>query len=142
MLYLWLKVLHQFSFMAWFAGLWYLPRLFVYSAESNEEAVFQRLAIMMWRLFHYIMNPALFFVLFSGMSIVYMNPAGYLSAGWFHIKMTALLGLIIFHGRCYMHLIHFQTATNTFSGPYFRFINEVPTVLLLVILSMAVIKPF
>lgn len=142
MLYLWLKVFHQFSIMAWYAGLWYLPRLFVYHAECNEHPVHEKLTIMMYRLYTYIMTPALFIVLISGLSIVYINSHAYLNAGWFHVKLTAVFFLIIFHFVCRWHLSQFQSKKNIYSGVYFRAFNEVPTVLLIVILSMAVVKPF
>jgi len=141
MIYLWLKVLHQFSMMAWFAGLWYLPRLFVYHAESSETAVHAQLQIMMAKLYRYIMLPALCFVLISGLSLFYLHTSLYLKAGWFHTKVTMVLLLIAYHFRCRWHLSAFQKGKNIYSGLYFRVLNEVPTILLLIILIMVIIQP-
>ena len=142
MWYLWLKILHQFSIMAWFAGLWYLPRLFVYHAESTEPAVHKQLTIMMTRLFRYIMNPALLFVLISGLSLAALNWPVYAKSGWFHVKVTVVLLLILFHGHCYWNIRQFQQQKNHISGFAFRVYNEAPTIALGVILSMVILKPF
>ena len=142
MWYLWLKVIHQFSIMAWFAGLWYLPRLFVYHAESSEPAVHKQLTIMMSRLFKYIMNPALLLVLLSGLSLAALNGHVTFQAGWFYTKATVVLFLILFHAHCYWNIKQFQQEKNRISGFTFRVYNEIPTIALGIILIMVIFKPF
>jgi putative membrane protein len=139
MMYLVLKALHIIAMVAWFAGLFYLPRLFVYQVEHPEAA--PTLQLMQKKLATVIMGPAAIATLVTGMLVILTNPA-VLTMGWFHIKMVLVLGLFGYHGS----LEHFRkglaNGTNTRSGKFFRMYNEVPTLVLFAVVLLAVVKPF
>lgn len=139
--HLWIKVVHVVAIIAWMAGLLYLPRLFVYhvNVDSKSEAA-QLFQIMEYRLYRIIMVPSMLFSLASGIFLVIVQNVW--SFGWFHLKLTCVVGLVIFH-----HLLNFwrkQLATGvcTRTAPFFRLINEVPTLLLIVIIISVIVKPF
>ncbi len=96
MTYLWIKAFHIIAVVCWFAGLFYLPRLFVYHAQSSDSISQERFSIMERKLYRGIMHPSLIATLALGISMLYMNPA-LLKMGWMHIKLTLLLILIIYH---------------------------------------------
>jgi putative membrane protein len=139
--YLWIKVVHVIAIIAWMAGLFYLPRLFVYhiNVDSKSEAA-QLFQVMEYRLYRIIMVPSMLLSLASGIFLVIVQNVW--SFGWFHLKLTCVIGLVIFH-----HLLNFwrkQLATRvcTRTDPFFRLINEVPTLLLIVIIISVIVKPF
>ena len=139
--YLWIKALHMIAIVAWMAGLFYLPRLFVYHAgvDSKSEAA-QLFQVMEYRLYKIIMTPAMLLSLASGIFLVMIQNIW--SSGWFHLKLTCVVGLVVLH-----HLLNYwrkQLATGvcTRTAPFFRLINEVPTLLLIVIIISVIVKPF
>ncbi|SFJ99026.1 protoporphyrinogen oxidase HemJ [Methylocapsa palsarum] len=139
--YLWIKALHIVAVIAWMAGLLYLPRLFVYHAEApegSEQA--QTFVVMERRLMRFIMLPALVVVWASGLTLAI--EAGFLQAGWLHWKLLLVLGMTGLHG--YFSVLRKQLAaeTNRHSSRFFRMINEAPTLLMLGIVVLVVIKPF
>lgn len=140
--YLWLKAAHVVAMTAWMAGLFYLPRLFVYHAEqappgSALDATFQ---VMERRLLRAIMNPAMIATWALGLVLVWMG--GWWAAGWLHLKLVAVLALSAFHGWCAARRRDFAQGRNTRTGRSYRIMNEVPTVLLLVIVAAVIVKPF
>ncbi|NAZ37771.1 protoporphyrinogen oxidase HemJ [Rubellimicrobium sp. CFH 75288] len=140
--YLWLKAAHVIAMVAWMAGLFYLPRLFVYHAEqapagSALDATFR---VMERRLLRAIMNPAMVATWLLGLLLASLG--GWWTAGWFHLKLAAVLGLTAFHGWCAFRRRDFAAGRNTRSGRTFRLMNEVPTLLLVVIVAAVVVKPF
>jgi protoporphyrinogen IX oxidase len=142
--YLVLRALHVISFVAWMAGLLYLPRLFVYHADVavGSEAS-EMLKVMERRLLKYITTPAMIATFVFGFWMVFkagwLNPG---NGGWLHAKLLLVLGMAGFHGACAVWRKAFAADANTRPARFFRMMNEVPTVLLIVIVFLAVLKPF
>jgi putative membrane protein len=139
--YLLIKALHLISVIAWMAGLFYLPRLFVYHADvppaSNRSDM---LKVMERKLLKIIMNPAMILTfVFGGLML---GIPGMMSQGWIHAKLTLVLVLAGFHGLCARHVRLFALNQNTKTHRYYRFFNEVPTLLMVAIVLLAVLKPF
>ena len=142
--YLWLKVLHILSFTAWMAGLFYLPRLYVYHCMAEKGGELDRtLQVMELKLLRYIMNPAMISTFVFGIWLIVETGYGAPGmGGWLHAKLGAVLLLSAFHGMCAKWRKNFAAGANTRSGKFYRWANEVPTVLLIVIVILAVLKPF
>jgi len=139
---LWFKALHIISVVCWFAALFYLPRLFVYHAMSEDKISNERFKIMERKLYRGIMTPsAVLTVVFGGILIGY-NPAYYMTAGWMHAKLLLIGVLLVFHVMCWQHLKNFRDDRNTRNHVYFRWFNEVPTVVLIAVVILVVVKPF
>lgn len=140
--YLWIKALHIIAVIAWMAGLFYLPRLFVYhvTAEKGSDKS-ETFKVMERRLLKVIMNPAMIASWLLALLMLWLNPV-LLESGWMHGKLTAVILLSGFHGVLAKNVRVFAADQNTKSEKYFRIINEVPTVLLFVIVILAVVKPF
>ena len=137
---LWLKAFHIFAVIAWFAGLFYLPRLFMYHAGASDAVSIARFKIMERRLFGMMTMGAVLTVCF-GIAMVALAP-GYLLFGWLHAKLTLVALLIGYHIWCYRLLAAFRADANRHSTGWYRAFNEVPTVLLIAILILVVVKPF
>ena len=140
--YLILKSLHLIAVISWMAGLLYLPRIFVYHSEniSNNDicSVFK---VMERRLYFYIMYPAMLLSWIFGLTIIHVQGAELLQAKWFIIKIVAALILTGYHfylGHCFRS---FNKNINNNSPRYYRIINEIPTVLLILIVFLAILKP-
>ena len=142
MLYLWLKALHIIAMVCWFAGLFYLPRLFVYHAMSNDTTSHERFCIMERKLYRGIMGPAMIATLIFGGWLISLNPSGYFSQGWMHVKLTLVILLIGYHHMCGAQVKRFARGENKRSHVFYRWFNEVPVVFLLAIVILAVVKPF
>lgn len=137
---LWLKAFHVIAMVTWFAGLFYLPRLFVYHADAKDSASIERFQIMERRLFAIMSVGAVATVVF-GVAMIAASPA-YLSMGWLRAKLV-LVGLVIaYHLFCYKLMRDFARNRNTRSGKWYRGFNEVPSVLLIGIVILAMVKPF
>lgn len=141
--YPWLKALHIISVIAWMAGLLYLPRLFVYhagvAAGSEASATFK---VMERKLLRIIMNPAAAASLLTG-ALLIVNLGGVaLTSGWLHAKLMLLALLIVMHVLMARWNKDFAADRNTRSGRYFRVMNEVPTLLMIGIVILAVVRPF
>lgn len=141
--YNWILAFHVMSFISWMAMLFYLPRLYVYHAEhATNKGFTEVVAIQENKLFHFIGVPAMWATILSGGAMIALNPGLFQSGGWLHAKLTAALLLIVYHftlGRLKKRL---QTGTCSKSGKFFRFYNEVPTLLMIFIVIMVVVKPF
>jgi putative membrane protein len=137
---LWLKALHVIFMVTWFAGLFYLPRLYVYHASAADEPGRQRFKIMERKLFVMMTIGATFTALF-GIWMVVAAP-GYLKMGWLHAKLTFVIALLAYHVWCYRLLVAFRNDANRRSERWYRLFNEVPSVLLFAIVLLAVVKPF
>lgn len=140
--YEWLRALHIISIIAWMAGLLYLPRLFVYHAEAKSGSeMADTFKVMERRLLRIIMNPAFILAWIFGLLMLFANPA-LLSAPWMHVKLT---GVIILTG---LHHVYarwrkiFAADENTRPARFYRWWNEAPTVLMIIIVIMAVAEPF
>lgn len=128
------------SFVAWFAGLFYLPRLFVYHVNAPKEAQ-AMLCTMERKLYYYITTPAMIATWLCGITLIMMN-AALLSSGWLHAKLALVLVLSGYHGTMKKHVKAFAEGRNTRSERYFRIYNEFPTLVLVVVVMLAVLKPF
>jgi protoporphyrinogen IX oxidase len=141
MLFLWVKVLHIVAMTAWFAGLFYLPRLFVYHAMTEEVEGQKRFTLMQRKLINVIMTPAATVTIISGGTMIYLLPA-YMSMPWMHAKLVCVLILLMYHIQCYRFVDAFQKNQNIRSHRFYRFFNEMPTLLLVLIVILVVVKPF
>ena len=139
MLFLWLKALHLFAVIAWFAGLFYLPRLFVYHAQTEDELGRARFCVMERRLFTAIMQPAAVVTLITGLGLWL---GYYADAGWVLGKLLLVTGLLVFHFWCARQRRAFAAGQCLYSARAYRWFNEAPSVLLIGILWLVVFKPF
>ena len=140
--YLFFKSLHLIAVISWMAGLLYLPRIFVYHVENKEKKeatdVFE---IMEKRLFFYIMRPAMIVSWILGLILIYLNGIEIFSQLWMQLKFVLVILLSIFHeylGRCIYSL---KNNTNLRSAKYFRIINEIPTIILIIVIFTVIFKP-
>ena len=140
--YLLFKSLHLIAVISWMAGLLYLPRIFVYHVENNEKKqatdIFE---IMEKKLYFYIMRPAMIITWLFGIILIYINGVEILFQAWMQIKIILVILLSVFHeylGRC---LYSLKNNTNTRSTKYFRIINELPTIILILVVFIVIFKP-
>lgn len=143
---LWLKALHVAAMVAWFAGIFYLPRLFVYHAmcEPDDERGHARFHIMERKLLRGIMTPSAIVTLALGIAmIVEYGGMSYLANNaWLHAKLFLVFLLLIYHGWCYRWLALFRDGKNQRSHRFYRVINEVPVLILLGVVILVIVKPF
>ena len=142
-MYLWVKALHIMSVISWMAVLFYLPRLFVYHAENREKKEFISVVkVMEYKLHKYIGIPAFWGTVLTGGFMIFLNPDIFKSGGWIHIKLTAAILLIAYYIHLSIIRKRLEEDRCDKSGKFFRIYNEVPTVLMIIIVIMAVIRPF
>ena len=139
---MWYKAIHVISVISWMAAMFYMPRLFVYHTRaevgSEMDKTFQQ---MEYKLLKIIMTPSMILTYFFGILIAYIY--GFVALGiWFHIKMTAVLGLTIFHGILAKWRKDFINGTNKHSEKFYRLINEIPPILMIIAVIMVIVKPF
>ena len=141
MLYVWVKAFHIIAVISWMAGMLYLPRLFVYHAGvapgSPQSETFK---VMERRLLRYIMLPAMIATWVFGLWLVYETTAW--RAGWFHTKFALVIVLSGLHGYLSGCAKRFAADSNTHPQKFYRIVNEIPTVLMIAIVILAVVKPF
>jgi len=137
---LWLKAFHVVFVVTWFAGLFYLPRLFVYHAVTTDQISLDRFKVMERRLYIIMTIGALLAALF-GVAMLVAAP-GYLQMGWVHAKLGLVLLLVGYHLWCRQLVRVFAEDRNTHSQRWYRWFNEAPSVLLIAIVILAVVKPF
>ncbi len=142
MLYPWLKALHIIAMVCWFAGLFYLPRLFVYHAMSEDEISRERFCTMERKLYRGIMLPSMIATLAFGIWLISLNPGYYFSQGWMHAKLTLVVLLIAYHHICGAQLKRFARGENQRGHVFYRWFNEAPVLALLAIVILVVVKPF
>lgn len=138
MLYSWLKILHIVFVTSWFAGLFYLPRIFVNMSLENNDIAHQRLSLMahkLYRFMHILAIPALSF----GIALLIMSHA---QGGWVHIKLTLVMLTIIYHWYCGRLLQQLDQKQSPHNHIWFRWFNETPILLMLLITAIVIIKPF
>lgn len=139
MLPLWLKAFHIIGVVTWFAGLFYLPRLFVYHAEATESVLRERFKVMERRLLVMTHIGAALAIAFGIATLA--SEAYYMQAGWLHVKLALVLLLVIYHGILVKLVREFAADRCRWSSRGLRWFNEVPGVLLLAIVILAVVKP-
>ena len=136
---LWLKALHIIFMVTWFAGLFYLPRLFVYHAMSDDSVSRERFKIMERKLFYGIMTPGAVLTIVFGAWLW----LGYgVSGGWLHAKLALVAALIAYHIYCGKLLVDFKHDRNRHSHVWYRWFNELPVLILVAVVILAVAKPF
>lgn len=141
MLYDWIKAVHVMAVISWMAGLFYLPRLMVYHCEAAPGSVqSETFKIMERRLLKAIMNPAMIVTWLAGLYLVWAG--GWYVAPWMHAKFALVLAMSAFHGRCVGWVRDFAEDRNRRAGRYFRIANEVPTLLMIGIVILVIVKPF
>ena len=140
--YLLFKSLHLIAVVSWMAGLLYLPRIFVYHVENKDKKeatdIFE---VMEKRLFFYIMRPAMILAWIFGLILIYLNGIEIFSQLWMQIKIVLVILLSVYNdylGRCFAAL---KNSTNTKSAKFFRIINEIPTVILIIVVFLVIFKP-
>ncbi|MFU8832691.1 MAG: CopD family protein [Wenzhouxiangella sp.] len=136
----WLEAFHIIFVVTWFAGLFYLPRLFVYAAENPDGPRFELLSIMQRRLLG-ITHIGAVVAIGLGVSMLIAEPY-HLAMGWMHVKLALVLGLIGYHLWCTRIVGVFARGDNTRSSRWYRWFNEVPAVFLILIVILVVVKPF
>ena len=140
---LWVKAFHIISVITWFAALFYLPRLFVYHAMSDDTTSIERFKVMQSKLYYGIMMPS--FVIASVLGLWLLFDYGwqaYSGQYWLHTKLVLVGLLIIYHFYCGHLLQVFKADKNTYSHTFYRWFNELPVLLLVAIIILAVVKPF
>ncbi len=138
MTYLTLKVVHIVAVIAWMAALFYLPRLFVYHAKHNDEKLLSSVfKVMESRLYGVIANPAMVVVWLSGIYLVYVQGNQF----WLNLKIFFVFLMTLYHFFLFYSLKRFKDDLNDYSERFFRIINEVPTVLVIIIVGLVVFKP-
>jgi putative membrane protein len=140
-MYNWILWFHVISFISWFAVLFYLPRLYVYHAENIENTGFVEVVkIQEYKLFKYIGVPSMWATVISGSILIYLGD--WMLDSWLHVKLFFILLLIIYFYSMEKYRKEFAEDRCTKEGKFFRFYNEVPTILMLFIVAMVVLKPF
>jgi putative membrane protein len=138
---LWLKALHVIVVITWMAGMLYLPRLFVYHADAAKRpSLSDAFKVMERRLLKSIVNPSMILVFVTGIALAYLT--GYWQATWLHVKFALVLGLAGLHGYFARCTRTFALDANERSAQFYRFLNEVPAVLMILIVVLVVLKPF
>ncbi|WP_373502517.1 protoporphyrinogen oxidase HemJ [Aestuariivirga sp.] len=141
--YSWIKILHILAVISWMAGLFYLPRLFVYHAERGQTAgLAETFKIMERRLLKAIMRPAALVTGVTGILLIWQGSWYGPVPVWLWLKLVLVIGMFLFHGLLERHVAAFRDDREGHSGRYFRVANEVPTLLLIFIVILVVAKPF
>ena len=137
----WIKVFHVMMFTSWFAGLFYLPRIFVNHAMSEDEAVHKQLALMEYKLYRFV-TPIMYLTIISGAVLTYLSWEYYLSEWWYGLKIATVTLLVVYHFYC-GHLVKvFADGKNVRSHIFYRFFNEVPVFGLIGALIFVFVRPF
>ena len=136
---LWLKAFHVVFVVTWFAGLFYLPRLFVYHVATSDAPGLARFIVMERRLFFLMSLGALLAVL-CGSAMIVAAP-GYLAMGWLQVKMLLVAALVGYHAWCYRLMLTLRAGVNPHSQRWYRWFNELPGLFLIAIVILAVVKP-
>lgn len=140
---LWLKALHLIFMVTWFAGLFYLPRLFVYHAMSTDPISIDRFKVMERKLYFGITTPgAVLTILFGTLTLAQVGWGAYAASHWLPVKLGLVLLLVIYHLYCGKLLLDFRHDRNTRGHVWYRWFNEIPVVILIAIIVLAVVRPF
>ena len=139
---LWLKAFHIVAVVCWFAGLFYLPRLFVYHASTEDAPGHERFVIIARKLYRGIMWPSMIATLTSGLALLMMQWPAWQGQGWLHAKLTLVLLVLGYHHACGRVLRKFEAGTSQRSHVWFRWFNEAPVLMLVAIVVLVVVKPF
>lgn len=139
---LWVKSFHVIFMVTWFAGLFYLPRLFVYHALADDEISKTRFLIMERKLLFGIMTPGGVLTTLFGIWLLTYNASYYLTQPWMHAKLSLVVLLWIYHFVCFKYWLNFKKNHNTGSHVFYRWFNEIPVIFLVTIIVLVIVKPF
>ena len=142
MLFLIVLSFHVIFVITWFAALFYLPRLFVYHAEANDPTGIDRFKVMERRLYNGILLPSSLLALLFGVWLVFLNWSTYVGSGWFWVKLVLVLLLFGYQGMASRYRKELAKDQSTRSPTFFRIFNELPVVILVVIVFLVILKPF
>ncbi len=143
--YLWFKALHIIGVVVWFAGLFYLVRLFIYHVEAEEMDLSVRVqfkhqySLMEKRLANIITTPGMVLTISMAAGLLYIQPS-WLSQGWMQVKISFVLGLLVYHFYCYKIMNQLQNNVINYTGQQLRALNELPTILLVIVVMLVVFK--
>ena len=145
-MYEWIKAFHIIAVIAWMAGMFYLPRLFVYHCAVEKGSVqSETFKVMERRLLRVIINPAMIATILLGLWLGWLGPNsryGWFASGWLQAKIVLVVALLALHGMLARWVKDFAADRNTHSEKFYRIINEVPTILVIAIVILAVVEPF
>lgn len=139
---LWVKAFHIIAVICWFAALFYLPRLFVYHAQSEDEISKERFITMERKLYRGIATPSMIATLVLGLWLLHFNPSYYMGSGWMHAKLSLVALCVIYHFFCRHYLVQLRDGRCLKSHRFFRVFNELPVLLLIPIVILVVVRPF
>ncbi|WP_436643723.1 protoporphyrinogen oxidase HemJ [Microbaculum sp. FT89] len=140
-LYLWLKAFHLIAVISWMAGMLYLPRLFVYHCDAEPgSAQSETFKVMERRLLRFIINPAMVVTWALGLWLAW--DGGWWTSGWFHAKFALVIALSAVHGMFSGYVRAFAEDRNSHTARFYRIMNEVPTLLMVIIVILVIVKPF
>lgn len=139
---LWVKVFHIYFMVSWFACLFYLPRLFVYHSQCEDEPGRERFKVMERKLFVMMTIAAAGTIIFGVWMLIGYGWQAYYNKAWLHMKLLLVAVLIVYNGYCWKLMQEFKEDRNRHSDKFYRWINEFPTLILLPVLILVVVKPF
>lgn len=139
---LWIKALHIFFMVAWMAGIFYLPRLFVYFAENEDPNLRKVFNVMQRRLWFFVAPFALLTLIFGVWLIAIYGMDWFRASTWLHVKLVLLVGLYAYYGYLYKIMRDLAQGRNIRSSKFYRVLNEAPVLVLLAIVILAIVKPF
>ncbi len=140
---LWVKAFHIIFMVTWFAGLFYLPRLFVYHAMADDGVSLERFKVMERKLFYGIMTPGAALTIVLGVWLLWDYAwEAYSHSGWLHAKMMLVALLVVYHVYCGKLLLDFKHGRNRRGHVFFRWLNELPVLALIAIIILVVVRPF
>lgn len=142
MMLLWVKALHIFFMVAWMAGIFYLPRLFVYFAENDDPNLRKVFNVMQRRLWFFVAPFALLTLIFGVWLIGIYGMDWFRASTWLHVKLALLVGLYAYYGYLYKIMRDLANGRNIRSSKFYRILNEAPVLVLLAIVILAIVKPF
>ncbi len=140
MSYLWLKALHIIFMVSWFAGVFYLPRIFVNLALAESNNTYQHLLLMANKLYRFV-TPFMFLTIGFGGWLLYLNPV-LINSNWFLVKLVLVASLIIYHFICGRYLNKFETKEKIRNHVFYRWFNEFPVLILFSVIILVIVRPF
>lgn len=138
----WIKAAHVISMVCWFAAIFYLPRLFVYHAMSEDQISHDRFAIMERKLYRGIMTPSMIATWVFGLWMLYLGWDVYKTQGWLHAKLALVVLLSAYHGACGSYRKQLINNPHYKSHVFWRWFNEVPVLVLIAVVILVIVKPF
>ena len=139
---LWIKAFHVIAVICWFAGLFYLPRLFVYHSECKDNAGHERFVVMERKLYRGIMWPSMVVTIGLGIWLMVLGWDFWKTQGWLHAKLVLVAALVVYHLICGAYRQQLAEQRSRHSSLYFRIFNEVPVLALVTIIILVIVKPF